>query len=65
MVGAVIAIDEAWIASTHFPPQCVWIHFLLAVMCAGLAMLGPGAWSVDAYLFGRRRFDIGDRPRRQ
>jgi len=24
-------------------------------------MLGPGAWSVDARLFGRKRFDISAR----
>jgi hypothetical protein len=24
-------------------------------------MLGPGSWSVDAWLFGRKRIDIGDR----
>jgi hypothetical protein len=23
-----------------------------------VAMLGPGAWSIDARLFGRKRFDI-------
>jgi uncharacterized membrane protein YphA (DoxX/SURF4 family) len=26
-----------------------------AAVCLALAMLGPGAWSVDARLFGRRR----------
>jgi len=25
---------------------------------AALAMLGPGAWSVDARLFGRKRIQI-------
>jgi hypothetical protein len=30
----------------------------LAVIGASLAMLGPGAWSVDARLFGRRRIDL-------
>jgi putative oxidoreductase len=30
----------------------------LAVMGASLAMLGPGAWSIDARLFGRRRIDL-------
>jgi hypothetical protein len=26
-------------------------------------MLGPGAWSVDARLFGRKRFEIDGRNR--
>ena len=30
-------------------------HVLLAVLGAALAMLGPGAWSIDARLFGRKR----------
>jgi putative oxidoreductase len=58
--GALVAMDELWIASSrHFSQQGdLPIHILLAVMSAGVAMLGPGAWSVDAYLFGRKRFDI-------
>jgi putative oxidoreductase len=38
-----------------------WSHMLLAILGAGLAMLGPGAWSVDARLFGRKRIRIPDR----
>ena len=34
----------------------------LPVVCAAIAMLGPGAWSVDARLFGRREIAI---PRRR
>jgi putative oxidoreductase len=30
----------------------------LAVFGASLAMLGPGRWSIDARLFGRRRIDL-------
>lgn len=40
-----------------------WTHLLLAALGAGLAMLGPGAWSVDSRLFGRKRLDIRDRTR--
>ncbi len=32
-----------------------WAHILLAAVAAGLAMPGPGAWSIDARLFGRKR----------
>jgi putative oxidoreductase len=58
--GTFVAIDELWIAfSVHSSPQDgQWIHILLAVLTAGIAMLGPGAWSIDARLFGRKRFDI-------
>ena len=60
-MATLLAIDELWIAismySSHREGQ--WIHILLAVLAAGVAMLGPGAWSIDARLFGRKRFDIG------
>jgi uncharacterized membrane protein YphA (DoxX/SURF4 family) len=34
----------------------------LTVVCAAIAMLGPGVWSLDARLFGRREIAI---PRRR
>jgi uncharacterized membrane protein YphA (DoxX/SURF4 family) len=40
-----------------------WNSILLAVLSAGVAMIGPGAWSLDARLFGRRRFEIDGRGR--
>ena len=33
-------------------------YWLVAAICAALALLGPGAWSVDARLFGWKRIDI-------
>jgi uncharacterized membrane protein YphA (DoxX/SURF4 family) len=33
-------------------------HTVLAVIGVCLTMLGPGAWSIDAHLFGRRRIDF-------
>jgi putative oxidoreductase len=64
VVAALIALDEVWIAfSVQASPQDgQWIHILLAVLTAAVAMLGPGAWSVDARHFGRQRFDL-DRKR--
>jgi putative oxidoreductase len=60
VVAALIAIDELWIAfSVQASPQDgQWIHILLAVLTAAVAMLGPGAWSIDSRRFGRQRFDI-------
>ena len=36
---------------------------LLATIGGGLAFVGPGAWSVDARLFGWKRIDVGDQTR--
>jgi putative oxidoreductase len=62
VAGALIALDELWIALSLYssPPDGHWNHVFLAVLTAGVAMLGPGAWSIDARLFGRKRFDLAD-----
>jgi putative oxidoreductase len=63
LVGAIVAIDELWIASSQHltQPDAQWIPVMVAVISFAVAMLGPGAWSVDAYLFGRKRFDMAER----
>jgi putative oxidoreductase len=33
-------------------------HIVLATIGTSLALLGPGAWSIDARLYGRRRIDL-------
>jgi putative oxidoreductase len=33
-------------------------RIVLATTGASLALLGPGAWSIDARLYGRRRIDL-------
>jgi uncharacterized membrane protein YphA (DoxX/SURF4 family) len=60
IVGALIAIDQLWIAFSVYalPRDGQWNHILLAVLTAAVAMIGPGAWSIDARRFGRQRFDI-------
>lgn len=40
--------------------QSVTCWFLILVI-GSLLMIGPGAWSIDALLFGRRRIDVGRR----
>jgi putative oxidoreductase len=65
VAGALIVLDELWIAFSiySFHADGHWTHVFLAVLTAGVAMLGPGAWSIDARLFGRKRFDMSDRNR--
>jgi uncharacterized membrane protein YphA (DoxX/SURF4 family) len=33
-------------------------HIVIGLIAVGLAMLGPGAWSLDAVIFGRKRIDV-------
>ena len=58
VTAALAALDQIWIALSIPSSQRggEWIHMLLGVLCASVAMLGPGAWSIDARLFGRKRF---------
>jgi len=64
VMGALVALDQVWIAFSPRSPgrEDTWVHIFVAVLAVSVAMLGPGAWSIDARLFGRRRFDI-DRTR--
>src|SRR5262249_48879184 len=38
-----------------------WANGLGVCIGISLAMVGPGAWSVDRWLFGWKRIDVGDR----
>ena len=55
VVGTLIALVELWIASTYAGDP--WIPVLLATLGGTAAMIGPGAWSLDARLFGRKRIE--------
>jgi hypothetical protein len=56
VVGTLIAVAELWIATTHLSDP--WISIMLATLGGTSAMLGPGAFSVDARLFGRRHLQV-------
>jgi len=52
VVGTLVAMVEACIILSH--SGAPWPAVVLAILGASLAMIGPGAWSVDARLFGRK-----------
>jgi len=59
VAGMLMAVAELCLAfSRNTDPS---MHILLAPLAVALAMLGPGAWSVDARLFGRKRIQIPQR----
>lgn len=52
VVGIVAAVVEAWVILTGIHE--LLIAMMLATLCATIAMIGPGAWSLDARIFGRK-----------
>jgi uncharacterized membrane protein YphA (DoxX/SURF4 family) len=55
VVGILVAIVEVWIVFMVAGDPSV--PLMLATIGAALAMVGPGAWSVDARLFGRKHIE--------
>jgi putative oxidoreductase len=56
VAGALLTVTDVWIAlsgTAHLRSS-----ILLATMGAAIAVLGPGTWSIDALLYGRKRLDI-------
>ena len=56
--GTLIAVVEVWIAYSSVGGG---IPIMLGTLGVTLAMIGPGAWSIDARLFGRKHFEIPER----
>jgi putative oxidoreductase len=57
VAGTLVAAEALWnIFSSGHP----WRWILLATLGAALALTGPGAWSIDAYVFGWRRLEMRD-----
>jgi len=61
IAGSVITVSALWFALTRAEDPLA--NVLLATIGATLALVGPGAWSIDARLFGWKRVDVRDRAR--
>jgi uncharacterized membrane protein YphA (DoxX/SURF4 family) len=53
-----IAVQQIVSMIIH-PPRQDWSGFLVASILIALMVLGPGAYSIDRWLFGRKRLTIG------
>ena len=53
VVGLLAGTVEAWIAFTQ--PGTQSLAIMLAGLAISLAMIGPGTWSIDAELYGRKQ----------
>jgi uncharacterized membrane protein YphA (DoxX/SURF4 family) len=63
IVGALVGLNVIWEGLSHFASWRQWVQ--IAIMAVTLALLGPGAWSVDAWLYGWKQIKISDRKRRR
>jgi uncharacterized membrane protein YphA (DoxX/SURF4 family) len=62
VAGVLAAAAEVWIAISRFSSHSgdPWAALAQAILAAALAMIGPGAWSVDARRFGRKHIDLSE-----
>ena len=58
LAGVVAACAEAWIALSS--PAHAGMSAGLAVLSANLALIGPGQWSIDGRIYGRKRLFAPD-----
>jgi uncharacterized membrane protein YphA (DoxX/SURF4 family) len=56
--GMLVAIANGWILCSRTGDPLSSVS--LVVLGATLAMIGPGAWSIDARLFGRRHIEASE-----
>jgi putative oxidoreductase len=59
VAGCLAALLELWIGFAR--PDGPWASLMAAAIAFGLAFVGPGAWSIDALAYGRKRISIRDR----
>ena len=55
IAGTLVSLIEVCVVLSR--GMNTWIPIVLAALSATLAMIGPGAWSIDARLFGRKHIE--------
>jgi len=56
IVGMLLAgLSLTLLTFQHEDPRILFLHAMIGV---ALALLGPGVWSIDAAMFGRKRIDL-------
>ena len=55
-VGFLVAASQIWLAFARAADP--WSAIILSSLAISLAMIGPGAWSMDARFFGRKHFEV-------
>ena len=55
IAGAIVAGTQLWAILSHAGSRAIGL--LLLTLGGTIAMIGPGAWSVDARLFGRKHIE--------
>jgi hypothetical protein len=58
VAGTLVAIADGWLIWSSAGDTVS--SAMVAVLGATLAMIGPGAWSIDARLFGRRHIQASE-----
>jgi uncharacterized membrane protein YphA (DoxX/SURF4 family) len=61
IAGALASI--AGVGDAFWGPRDFWACLLITTVGVALLLLGPGAWSIDARLFGWKQIDIPTRKR--
>ena len=56
VAGALLVAIELWMLVARAGPDRTAL--VLAAVGASLVTLGPGAWSIDAHLYGRKRIEF-------
>jgi putative oxidoreductase len=59
VVGTLVAVVEVGIVCLRAGDP--FVPLIVAALGATVAMVGPGAWSIDARLFGRKHIEIPER----